>query len=501
MDSYRDLIPLRLRRKLSKYRFEIRHIIVLFAVLISFQIILALLQKSLLGGFLQGTQNWFQKYYAERIAIVTSASLELLFQNQSPVEASYDSTGNTMVYSLNVFFKQQLIQRNIEDIRLILLKDQRIYVIGNGQAMYAYFRGRLRPYTEDTVSGASQAVTYFLSVQNELKEHEEIISSLTSEKTFNVVVPFVPEGEYIGALYMRITPDFSFLTNEVRANADQLSIVFSALILVGLIAIFAVSSLAVRERDEMQQKLFAEHQEYLENQIRLEKESLFTRRIYHTHHKAEKIIGFIKEDARRMNAHNLDELKARVLTYANFISRIIYDMKWYDQDINTIVNPIFNADINSVIGFIVKHVFLRISSKNEMFEFRLELEESLPPVHVNEFIVWEILEPLIQNSIDHGGRQSLSITIRTRYSREEGMTHVTIADDGVGIDAALLQPGPKGIKRIFLEQETTKGWEGMHSGYGCYIAYQLAVGKCGWALDAENLPGGGCRFMIAIRND
>ena len=33
MDSYRDLIPDRLRRKLSKYRFEIRHIIVLFAVL------------------------------------------------------------------------------------------------------------------------------------------------------------------------------------------------------------------------------------------------------------------------------------------------------------------------------------------------------------------------------------------------------------------------------------------------------------------------------------
>ena len=501
MESYRDLIPDRLRGKLSKYRFEIRHIIVLFAVLISFQIILALLQKSLLGGFLQGTQNWFQKYYAERIAIVTSASLELLYQNQSPVKTEYDSTDNAMVYSLNVFIKQQLIQRSIEDIRLILLKDKRLYVISNGQAMYAYFKGTLRPYAGDTTSGASQAVRYFLLVQNDLKEHEKITSALTGEKTFNVLVPFVPEGEYIGALYMRITPDFSFLTNEVRSNADELSIVFSALILVGLIAIFAVSSLAVRERNDMQQKLFAEHQEYLANQIRLEKESLFTRRIYHTHHKAEKIIGFIKEDARRMNPQNLDELKGRVLTYANFISRIIYDMKWYDQDINTIVNPIFNADINSVIGFIVNHVFLRISSKNEMFAFRLELEPSLPPVHVNEFIVWEILEPLIQNSIDHGGKNSLTIRIETHYSREEGVTRVTIADDGVGIAEELLQPGARGIKRIFLEQETTKGGGGMHSGYGCYIAYQLAVGKCGWNLDAENLPAGGCRFMIAIRNE
>ena len=501
MAWYARLIPARFRPKLSQYRFEIRHVIVLFAVLITFQIILALLQKSLLGGFLQGTQNWFQKYYAERIAIVTSSSLELLFQNQSPAEAAYDTTDNTMVYSLNVFFKQQLIQRSIEDIRLILVKDQRTYVIGNGQALYAYFRGTLPPYAGDTSSGSAQGVRYFRSVQSELNAHEKILSRLTSEKTFDVVVPFVPEGEYIGALYMRITPDFSFLTNEVRANSDELSVVFSALIFVGLIAIFAVSSLAVRERDEMQRELFEEHQEYLENRIRLEKESLFTKRIYHTHHKAEKIIGFIKEDARRMNAANLDELKARVLKYSNFISRIIYDMQWYDQDITTIVNPIFTTDINAVLEVIVRHVFLRITSKNEMFEFRLDLEPSLPPVHVNEFIVWEILEPLIQNSIDHGGRPALVITIRTRFSREEGLTRITISDDGVGFREELLEPGPKGMRRLFMEHETTKGGPGLHSGYGCYIAYQLAVGKCGWHLDAENLPGTGCRFLIEAGNE
>ena len=112
----------RLRKKLSQYRFEIRHIIVLFAVLIAFQIILALFQKSLLGNFLQGTQNWFQKYYAERIAIVTSSSLELLFQNQQRLRAESDSIDNSMVYSLNIFLKQQLIQRSIEEVTLILLQ-------------------------------------------------------------------------------------------------------------------------------------------------------------------------------------------------------------------------------------------------------------------------------------------------------------------------------------------------------------------------------------------
>jgi signal transduction histidine kinase len=489
-----------LRTKLSRYRFEIKHVIVLFAVLIAFQIVLAFVQKSLVGDFLQGTQNWFQKYYAERIAIVTSASLELLFQNQQQLGIEQDSVNNTMVYSLNVFLKQQLIQRSIEDIALILLKDRQVYVIKNGQSLYAYFKGTLPPYNPQASSQAPPAVQYFLAVQRELRDHEKIISSVVNQKTFNVIVPFVPEGEYVGAMYMRITPDFSFLTDEVGANFDRVSILFSVLIVIGLMAMFLVSSQAVRERDEMQRRWFAEHQGYLENQIRLEKESLFTKRMYHTHHKAEKIMGFIKEDVRKMDPRNLDAMKQRVVTYSNFISRIIYDMKWYDQDINTIVNPIFHTDINDVIEFIVRNVFLRLSSKNEMFDIKLDLDPSLPLVHVNEFIVWEILEPLIQNSIDHGGRDSVTIIITTRWDRTAGTSCLTIADNGVGIAQESLQPGPKGIKKVFLEQESTKKGMGSHSGYGCYIAYQMAVEKCGWGLDAENLPEGGCRFTLTIRH-
>jgi len=486
-----------LRKKLSLYRFEIRHIIVLFAVLIAFQIILALFQKSMLGNFLQGTQSWFQKYYAERIAIVTSSSLEMLFQNQQRQRGESGSLDNSMVYSLNVFLKQQLIQRSIEDISLILLRDQQVYVINGGQAFYAYFNGTLPPAGADT---AGPGLRYYRSAQNQLREHEKIISSLSNEKTFEVLVPFVPEGEYLGAMYMRITPDFAFLADEVLANFSEVSIIFSALIVVGLIAIFIVSSQAVSERNEMQARLFAEHEEYLRNQIRLEKESLFTKRIYHTHHKAEKIMGFIKEDVRKMEPHNLDDLKKRVVTYSNFISRIIYDMKWYDQDANTIVNPIFRTNINAVIEFVVRHLFLRISSKNEMFDFQLSLDPALPLVHVNEFIVWEILEPLIQNSIDHGGKNRLTVTIRTCCDRARAVSTVTIADNGNGIKEELLQPGPKGVQRIFLDQESTKNEPGTHSGYGCYIAYQMAVGKCGWGLGAQNLEGGGCMFTITINH-
>jgi K+-sensing histidine kinase KdpD len=135
-----------------------------------------------------------------------------------------------------------------------------------------------------------------------------------------------------------------------------------------------------------------------------------------------------------------------------------------------------------------------------MFELKLDLDPSLPLIHVNEFTVWEILEPLIQNSIDHCGGDFVVIQIKTKYDRKENVSYIHIMDNGKGIVSELLEPGAKGIKKIFLEHETTKKHIETHSGYGCYIAHQLAVGKCGWQLDVENLPDRGCKFAIAIRN-
>jgi signal transduction histidine kinase len=175
-------------------------------------------------------------------------------------------------------------------------------------------------------------------------------------------------------------------------------------------------------------------------------------------------------------------------------------MKWYDHEINTIINPMFHTSINQIIRFIVKNIFLRISSKNEMFDFDLDLDETVPFVNVNEFVVWEIFEPLIQNSIDHGNKKSIIIKIITKYDRVNNITHVTICDNGVGIKKELLGKDEKGIKKIFLENESTKKIEGSNSGYGCFIAYQMAVERCGWQLDVENLEEAGCKFTIKIKN-
>ncbi len=489
-----------LRKRFKEYRFDINHMIVIFVVLIAFQVLLAFFQKSLLTNFLDDAQRWFQKYHAERIAIVTSTNLENLFENQQRMRSEGKVNEAQMVFSVNVMFKQLVMQRSVEEISLILVKDGRLYLVMNGQEMNDYFKGTLKPYREDLGKTQNQGVAYFVSVRNEMLRSEHIMSEVVDQRTFSVLVPFVPYGEYVGVLYIRISPDFTLLTDEIQSNFDKVSYAFSGLVFLGLIVMYIVSTGAVRERNEAQERLLAEHQANLKKQIQLEKESLFTKRIYHTHHKAEKIMGFIKSDVRSIDSAHLDEVKKRVIAYSNFISRIIYDMKWYDQDINTIVNPVFHSNINAIIEFIVRNVFLRVSSHNEMFSFTFDLDGSMPTVPVNEFIIWEILEPLIQNSIDHGKKVPLTICLSTKYDPGTNVSTVRIADNGVPIDAKLLRVSEKGVKSIFLEKDETDGMMGMHSGYGCYIAHQMAVAKCGWEMDAENLPEGGCAFVIRIQH-
>ena len=485
------------KNKLSKYRFEIKHITIFFTVLIMFQIILALIQKSSLENFLDETQGWYQKHSAERLAIITSTSMELLFENLILEKKLAELDERKLISSFNVVFKQQLLQKSVDEILLIIMKNDRLYIIDSGRKLYMLLMNELEPYSEN---GNSDGVNLFIELKEKIRANEIIYSELHDHKTFNILVPFVPDGEYMGAMYMKITPNFDFITDEIASNYDSVSLIYSVLILFGLIAIFLVSSQAVKERNEAKQRLLEEHEENIKNQVRAEKETLFTKRIYHTHHKAEKIIGFIKEDVRSADSTNIELLKNKIITYSNFISRIIYDMKWYDQAINTIINPMFKTDINQSIRFIIDNIFLRISSKNEMFEFEINLDEKIPIVHVNEFVVWEIIEPLIQNCIDHGNKKSIKINVSSTFDVKNNVSHIIIEDNGVGVEEELLEKGENGIKNIFLENKSTKKLENSNSGYGCYIAYQMAVIRCGWELDVRNKEENGCIFTIAIKH-
>ena len=483
---------------IKRYRFELRHLTVLFLILIVFQFILSFIQKNSLKNFLNQTQEWYQQDSAEKMANLTATSLELLLENINVKELTLQEEQDRIIQSFNIILNQQLLQQNVEDICLILVKGDETEVVDDGKPLFNFLSGN-EIKTSETRQEHLPAVNYFSQISQKIRSDETIFSFLEGENTFHIFVPFVPNGEYLGALYMRKKPDFSYMQNEIISSYDEAAIIYSSLILLGLLAMYYISSYTVKERNDAQKLLYEENEKYLKEQIRHEKETLFTKRIYHTHHKAEKVMGFIKEDLRKINQNNIEEIRFRVNKYSNFVSRVIYDMKWYDPPINTIRNPLFHTNLNEVIKFIVSHIFLRISSQTEIFSFDLDLSKELPTVSINEFVVWEVIEPLIQNGIEHSGIDKVKIEIITRFNPDRKESKIKIRDNGNGITPELLTENKDGIKQIFSEEVSTKQNPNQNSGYGCYIAHQMAK-RCGWSLDAFNREEGGSEFVITIPN-
>jgi len=339
----------------------------------------------------------------------------------------------------------------------------------------------------------------YLKQKESIRETEQILIITEGEQTFHVFVPFVLWGEYSGVFYMKTNPAFGFVTNEILTSYNQTSIIFTALILFGFLGMFYISSYTISERDEAQRLLFEERENKLKKEITFNKETLFTKRIYHTHHKAEKIMGYIKEDLRQLSDSNFNETKYRVMKYANFISRVIYDMKWYDPPVQTIRNPIFSTNLNEVVKFMIDNLFKRISRDSNQFKFNLTLDNKLPLVQVNEFVIWEILEPLIQNCIDHNYKEQVIIDITTLYNSKKNCSYLIIEDNGNGFKSSLLKSDANKVQTLFQENISTKH-DSHNKGYGCYIAYELTKERCGWDIQAENKPEGGAKFTITIKN-
>jgi signal transduction histidine kinase len=488
----------KLVEKIKEYHFEFKHITVLFIILFVFQLIVSFINKAAIRNFLNNTQEWYQRESAEEIANLTTTSLELVLESFGSKEALQKGKEEKVIQAFDIIFSQQQLKHNIQGLYILVRLGDNIYAIDDGKTLYSFLIDHEK--VAQTNDGNKLAVIeMYKKIEEELSSREQIKSIISREKTFNIFVPFVLRGEYIGAVYMKNTPDFSFITNEIITNYDETSIIYLSLILLGLIAMYFISSYTVKERDETQKMLLDEHEENIKKQITYEKELIFTKRIYHTHHKAEKIMGFIKEDLRNLSAENTSDIKYRVTKYSNFISRVIYDMKWYDPPVQTIRNQMFRTNLNEVIKFIVDNIFLRISSKSNAYEIKLETDPNIPLVPVNEFVVWEIIEPLIQNSIDHGGETNLIINCKTKFDENSKKTYVIIEDNGNGISSELLEVSDVGIKNIFIENITTKDTGLQNSGYGCYIAYEITK-RCGWDIDAINLENGGCRFTITISN-
>lgn len=484
-------------KKLKHLRFEWKHILIIFITLLIFQIFVSQTQQNLLRDLLSDTMDWYKQNSAEQIGNLTATSLELLLES-NPYDKGVDEVekGKDLIHAMNSVLKQPLMKRSVEEMCVILPYKDKFIAMDLGQTLYSYFYD-YQVSDQLNESSYQQAVARYAGIHNKLMESELITSFEEKQNVFHVFVPLVPHGEYGGAVYLKIHPDLSFLSQQILASFNKTVLLFSSLILVGLLAMFYISTYTLVERDEARELLYKEREAHLQEHIAQEKEHLFTKRIYHTHHKAEKIMGFINEDLENVNESNLKESKYRISKYANFVSRVIYDMKWYNPPLQTIRNRIFRTNLNEVLRFIINDLFLRISSRVKTIEFSFNLDENLPSISVNEFVIWEIIVPLIQNSIDHSGKEVVKITLTTRYDPEIKTSVLTIEDNGNGIRPDLLERNKSGDKRIFLENMSTKGED--NCGYGCYLAQTISK-RCGWELDVDNKEQGGSRFTLVIKH-
>lgn len=488
-----------LAAKIQEYHFELRHVMVLFIILVGSQIIISISQRSSLQNFLFQTQGWYQRDSAERFANLTATSLELLLETTTQEAVREERERQKLIQAFNIIFSQQLLMQHVDEACVLVSQGGRIFAIDNGDVLYRYFFESLsEPPAPELPHPA--AIQMYSQYKDSLRASEKILSVLEGRQTFHVFVPFIPKGEFAGVLYIKNAPDFGFITQQIFASFSESSLLFTGMILLGFIFMFFISSYTVQERDDAHRMLYREREAQLKERIDHQKETQFTKRIYHTHHKAEKVMGFIKEDLHNISSNNIEEVKYRVTKYANFISRVIYDMKWYEPPLQTIRNQLFRTDLNEVVTFIVEHICMRVARHSDLYAFQLDLDPAVPAVPVNEFVVWEILEPLLQNAMDHSGQQPIRIMVQTKHFADQNLSKVFIVDDGPGIPEELLQVNSEGIKRLFLENISTK--ENHHnSGYGCYLAFEIARQRCGWYLDAANLPGGGCRFTLTIPHE
>lgn len=488
---------MKLLSTIRSYSFQLWHLLMLFLVIAAFQIFLTYIHNASTTELQAQTLDLYRRDSAERIADLTTASLEFLLEQGFSRPPRQDEELRSLEQKFNIILSQQILQKNIEQVFIIYDQDGYAHIISNGMDLMAvaFGSGEL----PDKINPVEQQVlNLYKQEADNIRKSEQIFSYLEGEQTFHILVPFFPQGEYSGVVYMRIAPDFSDIAQQISTTYNEIAALFSALILLGLLAMFYISSFTVKERDDAQKQLYAVRERQMRKQIEHEKEAQFTQRIYHTHHKAEKIMGFIKEDLRVLAAENLESIRDRVSKYANFISRVIYDMKASDPPIQVIRNPLFRSDLNTIIQFIVDQIFRRVYREGESQRYELDLDPMLPKVPINEYVIWGILEPLIQNALDHNSDRSIVISITSEYNTAARQSIIRIADNGKGIRGDLLDLSSKRCKKLFLEHTTSKE-EGHNSGYGCYIAFENCK-RCGWKLDVENLPDGGARFVITINN-
>lgn len=486
------------KKKFKLFHFELYHFILILLIIILSQILIPIINNRAIDNYLNRTIDLYRWDVAERIADQTTVSLELFFYRLQEMSDPPETLQKATVEAIDMIIFQQKLQRSIDDFCIILGKKENIKFYEDGASLYSAIINKKTNDVNQTGNLRHAIKDWYKSVAGKIFDDELIQYRQEGNLYFHFLVPFSMRGEVIGALFMKINPDLSEMESSIVSSFQQSGLLFSLFILLCLFGLFLMTTFLLRERDQAQELLYQKREKRLTKEIENRKEEMFVRRIYHAHHKVEKIIGFVKKDLTKWPENIHPDISQRVNKYMNFIGRVIYGMKTANPPVQVIRNISFNTDINFLIRFIIDNIFRRVYKEGDQYLFNLNLNKDLPLVHVNEYVIWEIFEPLINNAIEHNKNHMTTITISSHYNKPKKEISVAIKDNGVGIKTEFLTKDESGIRKIFKENISDKD-NTDNSGYGCYIAYENCK-RCGWKLDVLNHKDG-AEFLITIPVD
>jgi len=105
--------------KLKHYHFELKHLLVLLAILIFSQVLVSFVHKISLQKFLRETQKWYQRDFAERLANLTATSLELVLETTLKSQELEYADQRKIIQAFNIILTQQLLQHHVQDVCIL----------------------------------------------------------------------------------------------------------------------------------------------------------------------------------------------------------------------------------------------------------------------------------------------------------------------------------------------------------------------------------------------
>ena len=243
---------MKLWRSSKFHHFQMWHLGVLLVFVIMFLIMLAYINSVSTNDLMSRMISIYRRDMAERVADQSAVALEVLLEHNL-TDSTYAVTNRRpTIQALDIILSQQHVQRNVRQIYLLTPGKYDVEILENGEAIFDFFVNHTIPLPKADPA-RTEARNFFLAAWPTLRHDEQITSQVDQAgRYFHVLVPFYIRGELAGGVYMKIVPDVSGLLREVGTSLNESAALFSALVLLGLLVIFQVSSYMVRERDEAQ---------------------------------------------------------------------------------------------------------------------------------------------------------------------------------------------------------------------------------------------------------